>query len=95
MLEFQLDGLDIGVDGLIKQAALRRVKLLAASAELPALQYRHLVCELVDLGLAVFDLAVFAHNGLVTLDYLPIMLANPGQQSHDHFAQLQSAQTCQ
>ena len=34
MLEFQLDGRDVGVDGLIKQAGLRRVKVLAASAEL-------------------------------------------------------------
>ena len=27
--------------------------------------------ELVDLGLAVFDLAVLDDDGLVTLDYLP------------------------
>ena len=94
-LQLQLDGRDVGFNGLIEQAGLGRVKLLAAFAKLPALQYRHLVCELVDLGLAVFDLAVFARNGLVALDYLPIMLANPDHQSRDHITQFRSAQTCQ
>ena len=34
MLQFQLNDRDVGIDGLIKQAGLGRVKLLAASAEL-------------------------------------------------------------
>jgi len=94
-LQFQIDGRDVGIDGLIEQAGLGRVELLAAPAELPTFQDRHLVREQIDLGLTVEDFAVFAGDGLVTLDYLPVMLANLGHQPRDHFAQLQSAQTCQ
>ena len=36
ILEFQLDGRDVGIDGLIEQAGLGRVKLLTAASELPA-----------------------------------------------------------
>ena len=92
-MEFQLDGRDVGIDGFIEQAGLRRIELFTAPAKLPALKDCHLVRELVDLGLAVFDLAVLAGDGLVTLDYLhvtlgdlPVTLANPGHQSRDHFA---------
>ena len=46
---------------------LRRVQPLAAAPELPTLEHRHLVRELVNLGLAVFKLAVLARNGLLTL----------------------------
>ena len=51
--------------------------------------------ELVNLGLAVFDLAVLADDSFITLEYLPLMSANSGHQSRDHFAQLLSAQICQ
>ena len=67
------------------------VELLTAPAELPAFQDRHLVRELVDLGLAVFDLAVLARDGLVTLDYLHVTLGDSGYQSRDHLTQLLSA----
>ena len=37
MLEFQLDGCDVRIDGFIEQAGLGRIELLAAPAELPTL----------------------------------------------------------
>ena len=37
MLEFQFDGCDVGIYGLVEQAGLGLIELLAAPAELPAL----------------------------------------------------------
>ena len=34
MLEFLLDGCDVGINGLIEQAGLGRIELLTATAEL-------------------------------------------------------------
>ena len=49
--------------------------------------------ELVDLGLAVANLAILAGDGLIMLGDLPVTLANPGRQSCDYFTQFLSAQT--
>jgi hypothetical protein len=46
------------------------------------------VSELVDLGLAVQDFAVFAGDGLCILTRL-------GHQLSDHFTQLMCVQICQ
>ena len=87
-LELLLNGGDVGIDRFIEQAGLGLIELLTASAELPALESRHLVRELVDLGLAVEDFAVFADDGLC-------ILANLGHQLRDHFTQLLCVQICQ
>lgn len=49
--QFQTDGFEIGLDGLVEQMALLAVQLFAAGGELPALEDRHLVGELVELAL--------------------------------------------
>ena len=48
--------------------------MFAAAAELPTFQDGHLVRELVDFDLAVFELAVLAGDGLVKFDD-PLALA--------------------
>jgi hypothetical protein len=65
LLELHFDGGDVRIEGLVEQAELRRIKPLAALAELPTLQDRHLVRELVNLGLAVLELAVLAGEQLL------------------------------
>ena len=64
-MEFLLNGGDVCVYGFIKQAGLSSVELFTAAAKLPALENGHLMGQLVDLGLAVKNLAVFAGDGLV------------------------------
>lgn len=51
--------------------------------------------ELVNLGLAVQDLAVFGRNRQLTTGDFLVMSSNLGQQAIDHFAQLLSAEICQ
>jgi hypothetical protein len=62
--------------------------LFAAAAKLPTLEHGHLMRELVDLGLAVQDLAVFANDGFVTVGDLR-------NQITSEFAQLLCVQTGQ
>jgi len=50
-LQLKADRLKVGLERLIKQLALLALQLLAAGRELPALENRHLVRELVDLEL--------------------------------------------
>ena len=50
-----LNRFQIRIDRLIEETALRRIELLAAPAELPALQHRHLVRQLIDLELLVLE----------------------------------------
>jgi hypothetical protein len=69
-LELLLNSGDVGINGFIKQTRLASIKLFAAAAKLPALEDSHLMRELVDLGLAVQDLAVLAGDGLVQAGYL-------------------------
>jgi hypothetical protein len=47
--ELNADRFQIGVERLIEQVTLLALQLLATGCELPALQDRHLVRELVDL----------------------------------------------
>ncbi len=50
-LQLEADRLKVGLERLIEQLALIALQLLAAGRELPALENRHLVGELVDLEL--------------------------------------------
>ena len=50
LFEFDFNGGDVRLQGIFQQAALACVKLLTATPELPALQDRHLVRGLFDLG---------------------------------------------
>ena len=59
-LELEPDGLEIGVEGLLEQAALLAVQPLAVCGELPAPHDRHLVGELVDLELPAVQLLILA-----------------------------------
>ena len=100
LLQLHFDGGDVTIDGLIQQAGLGRVEVFAAFAELPAFQDRQLVGELVNLGLAVQDVLVFAGDEFVALDNRPIALneglipvCDLGNQAAGEFAQLLLAQT--
>ena len=75
-LEFLLNGGDVGVYGFIEQTGLGGVELFAAAPKLPALEHGHLMCELVDLGLAIHDLAILAGDGLAQTGDLLVALAD-------------------
>ena len=93
LLQLHFDGGDVTIDGLIQQAGLGRVEVFAAFAELPAFQDRQLVGELVNFGLAVQDVLVFAGDEFVALDNRPIPVCDLGNQGAGEFAQLLLAQT--
>jgi len=57
-LQFLFNGSEVRGNRFLEQQALARVKLFGAAAELPALQDRHLMGELVDLGLAKVKLPI-------------------------------------
>ena len=88
ILQLLLDGSDVCIYGLIEQAGLGLIELLAAASEPPAFENRHLVRKLVDLRLPINNLAVFADDGLC-------ILANLGHQLRDHFTQVLCVQICQ
>lgn len=56
ILELGLHGSQVGIDGFFKQGALQTLELLAALVKAPATMQSHLVRELCDLELFVFDL---------------------------------------
>jgi hypothetical protein len=53
--DLQTDRLDIRIDALIQERALYDIELLAVPAIAPALQRRHLVHQLIDLQLLVYE----------------------------------------
>jgi hypothetical protein len=59
-LELLSDRFEVRIDRLIEEAPLHAVELFATRCKLPALQYRHLVGELLDLELLVAQLLIFA-----------------------------------
>ncbi|MBB3009848.1 hypothetical protein FHX61_004524 [Cupriavidus alkaliphilus] len=59
LFELGFDRGQIRVNGLIEQARLLGIELLAALTEFQALEYRDLVRELVDTRLAVTQLTIF------------------------------------
>src|SRR6185437_1329681 len=56
--ELEADGLQIRINALIQKRALYRIEHLAVTAVAPALEGRHLVGELIDLQLLVFEFLI-------------------------------------
>jgi hypothetical protein len=79
LLELDFECSQIGVDGLIEQAHLLGVELLAALAKLQALEYGDLVCELV--------------NARLTVAQFPVLLADLSHQLRRQCAQFVGAQS--
>ena len=93
---------DVGINGFIEQTDLASIELFAAAAKLPALEHSHLMRELVDLGLAVQDLAVLAGDGLIQAGNLlveatdcMVAIGDLCDQITGEFAQLLCVQTGQ
>ena len=95
VLEFLLNGGDVGINRFIEQTGLAGIELFTATAELPAFEDRHLMGQLVDLGLAVKNLAVFAGDGLVETGDLSVTAGDLRDQIAGEFAQLLCVQNGQ
>jgi len=97
--QLDLDGGHVGVQRFIEQAELRGIELFAAPAKFPALEDRHLVRELLDFGLAVFELAVLALQLLAfagnDLAVLLALVRDPAHQLTGQHAQLLGVQAVQ
>jgi len=85
-VQLLLDRGDVGVDALVQQTLLRSVDLLAAGAELPALEQRDLVGKLLNACLAPDELAILHQD-------LAVGVRQPSQQVLRQRAQLGLAES--
>ena len=81
--DLKTDGLDIRIDALVQKRALHGIELLAAASVLPALERRHLVRELIDLQLLVFEFLVAA--GKLRFAYTQLGIARTDCSSCSHW----------
>ena len=87
-LEFGLQCGQVGIQGLVEQAALVGMQLLALGGELHPLVAGDLVREQVDLGLLEVDLQILADQALLMCSKLLILVHQLGHQALGQGAQL-------
>ncbi len=87
-LEFGLQRGQVGIQGLVEQAALIGVQLLALGGELQALVAGNLVREQIDLGLLEVDFLILADQALLMRGKLLILVPHLDQQALGQGAQL-------
>jgi hypothetical protein len=86
--DLKANGLQIRIDALIQQRALHGIELLTSPSIAPALEGGHLVRELLDLQLLVFDLFVAARQLRITFTELSIALGQLREQRRAQITQL-------